>query len=76
MSWFAFDAYAWAPQEIGLAIAEQMQGAPTPRFLQHLDERLEDLRVLLLDAGLASSQASTICRAAHQIAREEWQATL
>jgi hypothetical protein len=75
MSGFTFDAYARGPQEIGLAIAERMQGAPMPRFLRHLDETLEQMRALLLDEGLGTSQATEICRTARQIAREEWQET-
>jgi hypothetical protein len=49
-----------------------MQGAPTPRFLRHLDETLEQTRMLLVDEGLGTLQATGIRRSVRQIGREEW----
>jgi hypothetical protein len=72
MSRFAFDAYARTPQEIGLGIAEGMRGTPLPQFLEHLDDRLEQVRDVLLYEGFAAPVTFEICRVARQIAQEQW----
>lgn len=75
MSRFAFDAYARTPQEIGLGIADRMRGTPLGQFLEHLDDRLEQMRDVLLDEGFAAPVTFEICRSARQIAQEQWQQT-
>jgi hypothetical protein len=77
VSRFAFDAYARTPQEIGSGLADRMRGAPLSQFLEHLDDRLEQMRGVLLYEGFAAPVTFEICRTARQIAQEEWrQATL
>jgi hypothetical protein len=73
MSGFVFDAYARTPQEIGAALADRMRGDPLPQFLKSLDDNLEQMRSLLLDEGFNPPAAFEICRAARQIAQDEWE---
>jgi hypothetical protein len=73
MSGCTFDAYAWAPQEIGPALAERMSGASTVRFLEHVDVTLKQMHGVMLAEGYGASRAFKICRMVRQIAQEEWQ---
>jgi hypothetical protein len=50
-----------------------MRGEPLPRFLESLDDNLEQMRDVLLDEGFNAPAAFEICRAARQIAQEEWE---